>query len=709
MAYDDIIRTYLEFSSNASSVLDSVTSKVDSVGDRISKVGQGFLPFSLGAAAALGGAVKLAIDFDKALQSASRGLDLSDAEVKKFAASMEGLQKELKYQFSSTELANIATEAGKLGVATADIDDFAKTISKLSVAVDKVNKIDELSTNMAKIQTIFKLSVPEVEKFGAAMNKLDDISSATADQILTFTQMAGKVGAAFKINQNELAAYGTTLISAGAKAGEAATFMNKFLTVLAAPTNSSKPAQEAITKLGYSVTDLAQRFDKDGSRTMQDFLQRLKTLDSVTQKDVMGRIFGLEHIDNAALLVAQTDNLQKYLKEAGDSVGNIAKLNREFDKMASNSFEGQYRTFVNLTGELGKQIGMTILPGLNEILRGLSPIVQRMVDFVQLHPGVSKYIGFALMATAAFAPLAITLGSVINAVMGIINVGGSLITMLKIIGSLGTVLFPTFTAGFVAIAGAVWTALGVFAPFIIAGAAIGALAALIMHNWQPISGFFQRLFESAMNSAEWFYNGYKQVFDSLGGYLHSVFVTRFMAELEYLATGYKMVFTTMKNYIGSIFTNMIANAKYSGQMLIYSFIQGINSYAQDLINNVSSLMAYIRGYLPSSPAKYGALSDLDKTGGAFTNTFMEGVNNSPLSDFLSNVFTNPQTPTNAGLSIPGASEGSNETTIILEYKPEITGSKIDAEVILSLLRNDQRGLQALINDAADKINRRYYA
>lgn len=707
MALDDVIKVYLDFSTNASGVLDSVTAKVDRVGDRIIKVGQGFLPFSLGAAAALGGAAKLAIDFSKALSDAQRGLDLSDAEVKQFAKSMESLQNELKYQFSSTELANIATEAGKLGVAKDEVDDFTKVVSKLAVAVDKVDKIDELSTNMAKIQTIFKLSIPELEKFGAAMNKLDDISSATADQILTFTQMAGKVGASFKVNQNVLAAYGTTLISAGAKAGEAATFMNKFLTVLAAPTNSSKPAQEAIQKLGYSVTDLARRFDKDASATMQDFLVRLNKLDNVTKRDVMGRIFGLEHIDNASLLSNQVFNLQKYLKEAGDSSGNIAKINREFEKMAEGSFEGQFRTFNNLIGEFGKQIGLVLLPGLNDILKTLQPILQKMVDFVQLHPKVSQYIATGLLIVAAFAPIVITLGAVVNGIMNVVKVGGILIGFLTKLIPLGTPIFTTFITGFWGIATAVWAAIAPFAPFIAAGVAVGLVAATIVNNWGVIEPFFKKIFNNILSYGKYFLSGWGNIFNTLGGIVQSVYHAM-IAETNYQIQLVKNYFGNFWNALKAEMASWVSGAKYYGQMLIYGFIQGVQSYASSLINQVSSLMQQVRNYLPSSPAKTGALSDLDKTGIAFTETFLRGVQNSGLDSFLSSAFVSPQT--DSGLAIPGANAGmGSSTTIQLTYSPQISGSKNDSETILNALRSDQRNLQKLIEDSVKKLDRRYYS
>lgn len=708
MAAQDIIKIFLEFGSNASSVIDGVTAKVDRMGDKISSVGAGFLPFSLGAAAALGGAVKLAVDFDKALQGAARGLDLSEGEVKKFAKSMEDLQAEMKYQFSSTELAKIATEAGKLGVAKDQIGDFAKNVVKLAVAVDQTNNIESLSTNLAKIQTIFKLTVPELENFGAAMNKLDDVSSATAAQILTFTQMAGKVGAAFKVNQNVLAAYGTTLIGAGAKAGEAANFMNKFLVVLAAPTNSSKEAQLAIGKLGYSVSDLARRFDKDANGTMLEFIDRLNKLDNVTKRDVMGRIFGVEHIDNASLLTAQVDNLRKYLKDAGDSTGNLAKLNSEFDKMASLSFEGQFRTFNNMVSEVGKQIGMILLPQLNELLKFIQPILAEVVKFVQIYPGVAKYITFALLAVAAFAPLVMTIGAVASGMGNLINFVGVAANVFSGVASLVMYAMPLMVTGFISFAAAVWTAIAPLAPFILAGIAIVAVGKLIADNLEPLGAFFNQLFSGISATFQTFSNTVISSFNFVYTSIISIF-NNIVEGARYYVDAAGSVFSNIADNFGVIFNNAIANAKYYGQMLIYGFIQGVQSYAQTLINNISGLMQTVRGYLPSSPSKYGALSDLDKTGEAFTRTFIGGIDQNALNGFMNQSITPNQSNTNAGLSIPGGGNNQTSTTVVnLEYSPVINGSKADAQAILSMLRTDQRGLQNLISDSISKINRTVY-
>lgn len=708
MAASDIIKIFLEFGSNAASVIDGVTAKVDRMGDKISKVGEGFLPFSLGAAAALGGAVKLAIDFDKALQGAARGLDLSEGEVKKFAKSMEDLQAEMKYQFSSTELANIATEAGKLGVAKDQIGDFAKNVVKLAVAVDQTDNIEDLSTNMAKIQTIFKLSVPELESFGAAMNKLDDVSSATAGQILTFSQMAGKVGAAFKVNQNVLAAYGTTLIGAGAKAGEAANFMNKFLVVLAAPTNSSKEAQLAIGKLGYNVSDLARRFDKDANGTMLEFIDRLNKLDNVTKRDVMGRIFGLEHIDNASLLTAQVDNLRKYLKDAGDSTGNLAKLNSEFDKMATVSFEGQFRTFTNMVSEVGKQIGMILLPQLNELLKYIQPILAQVVNFVQAYPGVAKYITFALLAVAAFAPLVMTIGAVVNGVSNLINFVGVAANVFRGVASLIMYATPLMAGGFLTFAAAVWTAIAPLAPFILAGIAIIAVGKLIADNLEPLGAFFTELFNGISATFQAFADNVTSSFNFVYTSIISIF-NNIVEGARYYVDAAGSVFSNIADNFGIVFNNAIANAKYYGQMLIYGFIQGVQSYAQTLVNNIAGLMQTVRGYLPSSPSKYGALSDLDKTGEAFTRTFIGGIDQNALNGFMSQSITPNQSNTNSGLSIPVGGNNQTSTTVVnVEYSPVINGSKTDAQAILSALRTDQRGLQNLISDSLSKINRTVY-
>ncbi|MED3122945.1 hypothetical protein [Bacillus wiedmannii] len=75
------------------------------------------------------------------------------------------------------------------------------------------------------------------------------------------------------------------------------------------------------------------------------------------------------------------------------------------------------------------------------------------------------------------------------------------------------------------------------------------------------------------------------------------------------------------NSMVSQFTNFFRTFYNSGKGLLSSFVSGIVSGFGDAVSAVSRGMSNIRAYLPFSPAKKGALSDLDKSGKAFFPTW----------------------------------------------------------------------------------------
>ncbi|NES17992.1 MAG: hypothetical protein F6K41_03475 [Symploca sp. SIO3E6] len=97
------------------------------------------------------------------------------------------------------------------------------------------------------------------------------------------------------------------------------------------------------------------------------------------------------------------------------------------------------------------------------------------------------------------------------------------------------------------------------------------------------------------------------------------------------------------------------------------------------------MVTRIRGLLPSSPAKWGALSDIDRVGQGMMGTISKGIKQSA------------HLPVRATHSVAGdirreftsASSGSNNSDIVnIEYKPNITiNSSADPQAIINALES----------------------
>lgn len=873
---DSVIDIFMNFKANGAEVIDNLTAKAEGLSGKFKNIGNALLPISGIAAVALGGSVKMAADFQKALDGAQRGLDLTDTEMKQFSQTTQQLSRDLNNQFSSTELAKIETEAGKLGIAKNDVDDFAKVIAKLAVATDQTKNMGELSTNASKVSTIFKMGIPDLENWGASVNKLDDATSATSNQIIEFTQRSGKMASGTNINAQTLSAYGATLISAGEHTASAATFMNKFIGVLGNATTLSKGAQGALQKLGFDAKGLAVAFDKDATGTMQKFLLKVNELDSVSRREILANIFGQEHVDSASLLAGQAQNLANNLKAAGDTTGNITKLNTEFNKM-STSLAGQAATVKNLLGEIGISIGAILLPGIAGIATAIAPVLQQFALLAQTNPMISTMIVGFLGIAAAAAPVAFIISGIVTAVtaissawvafsavaipaittvMFVVQAFGGYI-LYGLIPVIGTFISAAVT-GFASIAAAVFAAVLPFAPLIAAALAVSAAAYLIITNWSSVSAFFsgmwasivamfssaiasiismasnlaasvsgfftgmfdsgiaalqsfllalvggnqtafaaalyigesinlgisrglqgiaalvqglvllpiQNVFNAAKNYiansvnewgivirafsglvgaifrnigtqitssiASWvasirnFASSVSAVFNQIGSSIRTA-VSGWIAAIRSFISSVAAVFAQIGsiissavsswissvrgfvNQVGSVFLGLVAQASSWGSGLVNGFVSGFQSAAAGAISSVAGFVQKVRSYLPSSPAKVGALSDLDKSGIAFADTFIGGVNQGGLQSFLDGILSTPtsnMTGQNSLIPVSGVNGGGG--TIQINYSPNIYGSKMDAQTILNILKSDERRLLQTISDATAKTNRKTY-
>jgi TP901 family phage tail tape measure protein len=783
---EQIIDVFLRFRSDIQAGLATAQAKLDSFSNSAKNVGTAFAPISAAAGLAVVGAVKFGAEWSKASGNAARGLDLAGKELADFEKAAEGLAQKLSFQKSSAEILNLATDIGKLGVAKNDVLNYTEAIVKLATATDSLDKVNELSTNIAKIGNVFKFTSKDVEVFGGALNKLADATAATPNDIVNVTQRLSGIAKQSKLSANEVAAWGATMISAGKTSETTATFYNNFLGTLGAGTNLSKDAQGALKSLGFEASSLAVAFDKNANGTMIKFLETVNKLDSVSQRKILGQIFGKEFSDDAALLATQTENLKNNLKAAGDQAGNIAKVNAEFKAMAENSFEGQLTTMKNQLFEIGKTFGVAILPSIISINKALIPMLNGFAAFAKTNPEFTKIAVIVVGLVALAAPLGFVVSGITSLIASVPVLTGAVtalgvgVTSFLIPGLVGIASAAGIViTGLGGVAAAAFAAILPFTPFIAAAVAVAGAAYLIITNWSKISTFFSGLWSGiltgisnfvasaeraflnffAIDESNWnrlktntvniltgidaayanFVNsttskittGWNSAMTYLGqrtqatgnffkaevGQWGNAFTSVSGSIQKNLAPGFNWIYANLQqvdrawfsaiNYIDNLLQNMYSRAVTWGSNMVTGFVNGIRSKINDAVRAAADMTAAVAQYLPHSPAEKGALSTLDQTGFAFTDTFLSGINKSGIQGYMNNLFTQPKNNLSLTPST-NRNQENNTSSIQLVYSPVITGSRNDADTILASLKGRDKDLLDIIDRASRRLNRRFY-
>ncbi|MBP5971538.1 phage tail tape measure protein [Brasilonema sp. CT11] len=400
---------------NVGGALDDISKKAKDVGGKMTDFGK-----SLGAVttvpivAALGAATKTALDFDTQIGDAGRALDLQGAKLDNFKKQI--LETAPALGQMPTKFAEIATEAGKLGIAGDKVVEFAQLVSKgvMATGADAI----EMSKNLAALQTITGSSAQDMEKLVAAANKVDDAIGGSTPEILEFVRQTAAAGKLVNINTKELAAYGGAMQSLGIQNGVAYRTMGKLITTLAAPQVLSKNQIEGLNALGISATEMAAKMKESGSGGVQFFLDKVKSIATTDPQRALGAVkelIGADFGDEVLTSALAVDKFKEALKYAGDDAGNLAKFQAEVEKK-TQGVAGQIQVFNANLAQVGITIGSAILPALNALLSGLLPVIQAFGKFAEANP-VLVQIGVGVAGlVAAIAPLIIIIGSLITAV-----------------------------------------------------------------------------------------------------------------------------------------------------------------------------------------------------------------------------------------------------------------------------------------------------
>ncbi|NUH86318.1 hypothetical protein HUN92_22005 [Bacillus firmus] len=175
---------------------------------------------------------------------------------------------------------------------------------------------------------------------------------------------------------------------------------------------------------------------------------------------------------------------------------------------------------------------------------------------------------------------------------------------------------------------------------------------------------------------------------SLASQLVNRFTSMMSSARSAVSNGVSNIVSAVKNFASTFLS--------AGKGLLEAFVKGINNGISKAKDAVASGMKAIRDFLPFSPAKKGALSDLDKSGESFFPTFAKGMGKGTVAMLrmadkgmgeLSSILNQPATQMER---LQGFSLGRNFITVVHRHEHsgevEVRGDNGNRET-LSLVGN----------------------
>jgi len=366
--------------------IDELRSKTLSWRDAFDGIGSKSLQIG-GAIAGTAFPVREAISYETAMAKVGKVVDGTRQQIDDLG---DGLQKMTRrIPMNAAELASIAAAGGSLGLAVGDIQSFVDVAARMGTAFDMT--ADDAGDAIGKLKNIFNLSIPEVETFGDAINKLGNTTATNEKSIVEVMLRVGGTAQQFGLARDKTAALAAAFLSLGKTPETAATGINAMLNKMQTATMQAGPFQEALEKIGMSAEQMAESVAKDPQKAIEDLLASLAELDKRAQSEVLTGLFGTEYQDDIATLVNGMQTYKDALSQVADASSYAGAMNEEFKKQ-SETTGNQLILLKNAVLEIVRNIGEGLLPAVQKGAEWLTALLKPIADLTARFPELSGAI-----------------------------------------------------------------------------------------------------------------------------------------------------------------------------------------------------------------------------------------------------------------------------------------------------------------------------
>ena len=202
--------------------------------------------------------------FESAMASVKRTVGGDDAFISSLGESFKDLSTQIP--ITAAELAGIASTAGQLGIAQADVESFATVMAQLATTTDLT--ADNAATMLAQFANI--TGVTDYERLGATVAALGDSTATTASKVVEMSQGMAAAANIAGMSETDILAIAAAVGSLGIEASSGSTSMSQLITTLYKATETGEKLEEFASIAGMSASQFKQSWGVDAVGTIRD-------------------------------------------------------------------------------------------------------------------------------------------------------------------------------------------------------------------------------------------------------------------------------------------------------------------------------------------------------------------------------------------------------------------------------------------------------
>ncbi|CAI3500944.1 phage tail tape measure protein [Enterococcus cecorum] len=380
---------------------------------------------------------KAAIDWESAFTGVKKTVnEMVDANgnVTYSYAKLEGQLKNLATQLPAThqEIAQVAENAGQLGISTDHIVEFTKTMIDMGESTNL--SADEASTALARLANITGMSQDKFSNLGSSIVFLGNNFATTEREITEMGLRLAGAGKQIGLSQGSIMGIAAALSSVGIEAEAGGSAFSKLMVSLQLAVEKGGESLESFASVAGMTSDkFAQLFKSKPEVALERFIKGLGESEkhgksAIAVLDEMG--ITEVRLRDTLLRAANAGDLMTKAIEGGNKAFNEnTALANEANKRYETT-ESKLKMLRNEAVNLGIELGGPLVDALRDGLQAAKPWLKTLGDmadrFSKLEPEQQRSILKWIAMGAAAGPTFKILGSGITTIGGLFKAFGTL-------------------------------------------------------------------------------------------------------------------------------------------------------------------------------------------------------------------------------------------------------------------------------------------
>lgn len=302
------------------------------------------------------------------------------------------------------DLFEMATAGGRSGITDPGaLLEFTRALARVKTAVNDI-PTDQLAADMLKIINVFGLGTDRVEGLGSALTAMDNISTATAQDILTVTQSISGTAAAIRLSVPQVMALASVIKDVGLQNATAATSFSQIFRLMASN------AENFGNRIGLSGKAFADVYRKDPMDALGLVIKRFNEFkDTVSGQEFLVSLGlrGQRTAGSLQQLAQRFDKVAERAKIASQETGSLTSLNAAVTIQSDTTAKAIERLNGAMT-KLADTLGSKLLPKLADWAEGIAGLTKGLVGSAEGKAGQpgQPMPGFAGRLEAEFRRMA---------------------------------------------------------------------------------------------------------------------------------------------------------------------------------------------------------------------------------------------------------------------------------------------------------------